>query len=236
MPQVLALPCCAWRAGVAQGVQFSQFCSPYILSQSPLDINTRSSVHSTTLASQEWTDPWLAPDKAQHFALCFAVTAAAYLISRSREPLRKHRLLIGCCAGVAAGVFKEVGDVLQVTACTMLRVLERGAAALKWHVVLGVQGMCRRCQHHCRAFLHAFRLAASIGLSRSTTQLLLVSLVCTAVVAGGAIYSRPGGRRGGSGGGAGGAGGSRGTWLASLEFAPGRARPHLTAAAAAAAA
>jgi uncharacterized protein YfiM (DUF2279 family) len=64
--------------------------------------------------SEPFPDTWLASDKLQHFAFCFSVTAAAFLFSRSREGLRRHRLLIGCAAGVAAGVFKELGDWLQV--------------------------------------------------------------------------------------------------------------------------
>ncbi|KAL4420406.1 hypothetical protein ABPG75_010062 [Micractinium tetrahymenae] len=58
-------------------------------------------------------DPWLAPDKAQHFAFCFACTAAGYLLARRSSSLREHRLAIGAAVGVAAGVLKEVGDVLQ---------------------------------------------------------------------------------------------------------------------------
>lgn len=57
-------------------------------------------------------DPWLAPDKLQHFLFCAAVTAAGYLAARAHERLRRHRLTLGCAAGVAAGVLKEVGDVL----------------------------------------------------------------------------------------------------------------------------
>ena len=72
-------------------------------------------------------DPWLAADKAQHFAFCLAVTAGAYLLpatrrgggsgdDQGRTTLLRHRtrLLLGVGAGVAAGVLKEVGDVLQV--------------------------------------------------------------------------------------------------------------------------
>lgn len=59
-------------------------------------------------------DPWLAPDKLQHFAFCAAVTAGGYLAARRSERLRRHRLLLGAAAGVVAGVLKEVGDVLQV--------------------------------------------------------------------------------------------------------------------------
>ena len=66
-------------------------------------------------AQQQWEDPWLALDKAQHFAFCFAITAVAYKAARWREPLRPYRLLLGCAAGVAAGLLKELGDFLQVT-------------------------------------------------------------------------------------------------------------------------
>lgn len=45
-------------------------------------------------------DPWLAPDKAQHFAFCFACTSAAYLFARRFSLLRPHRLLIGAAAGI----------------------------------------------------------------------------------------------------------------------------------------
>ncbi|EFN52560.1 hypothetical protein CHLNCDRAFT_138545 [Chlorella variabilis] len=58
-------------------------------------------------------DPWLARDKAEHFAFCFAITSAVYLGSRSWESLRRHRLLLACFAGLAAGLAKELGDWLQ---------------------------------------------------------------------------------------------------------------------------
>ncbi|KAL4424673.1 hypothetical protein ABPG77_004480 [Micractinium sp. CCAP 211/92] len=58
-------------------------------------------------------DPWLAPDKAQHFVFCFACTAVSYLLARRSSSLRRHRLVIGAAVGVAAGLIKEVGDVLQ---------------------------------------------------------------------------------------------------------------------------
>lgn len=61
-------------------------------------------------------DPWLARDKAEHFAFCFAITSAVYLGSRSWESLRRHRLLLACFAGLAAGLAKELGDWLQVGA------------------------------------------------------------------------------------------------------------------------
>lgn len=57
-------------------------------------------------------DPRLAPDKLQHFVFCAAVTAVGYLAARTHEQLRRHRLALGCAAGVVAGVLKEVGDVL----------------------------------------------------------------------------------------------------------------------------
>lgn len=65
-------------------------------------------------------DPWLAPDKFQHFAFCFAVTAAGYWAARRYERARRLRLALGCAAGVVAGVLKEVGDVLQVCTCGKL--------------------------------------------------------------------------------------------------------------------
>lgn len=40
------------------------------------------------------------------------MTAGGYLAARTHERLRRHRLALGCAAGVAAGVLKEVGDVL----------------------------------------------------------------------------------------------------------------------------
>jgi len=69
---------------------------------------------ASTLAAQGWDDPWLAVDKLQHFAFCFAVTAAAYWVAAKSASLRRHRLAAGCFAGVAAGLVKELGDVLKV--------------------------------------------------------------------------------------------------------------------------
>lgn len=66
----------------------------------------------TTKLAVQGEDPWLALDKLQHFLFCFAVTAAGYLAARARERLRRHRLPLGCAAGVVAGILKEVGDVL----------------------------------------------------------------------------------------------------------------------------
>ena len=68
----------------------------------------------TEAAQQQWDDPWFAVDKAEHFAFCVAITACAYQAARWREPLRRYRLLLGCAAGVAAGLLKELGDGLQV--------------------------------------------------------------------------------------------------------------------------
>lgn len=65
-----------------------------------------------TLGTALPDDPWLAPDKLQHFLFCAAVTAAGYLAARAHERLRRHRLTLGCAAGVAAGVLKEAGDIL----------------------------------------------------------------------------------------------------------------------------
>lgn len=45
-------------------------------------------------------DPWLAPDKAQHFVFCFACTAVSYLLARRSSSLRRHRLVIGAAVGV----------------------------------------------------------------------------------------------------------------------------------------
>ena len=68
----------------------------------------------TLTAQQQWDDPWLARDKVEHFAFCLAITVCAYQAARWREPLRRYRLLLGCAAGVAAGLLKELGDGLQV--------------------------------------------------------------------------------------------------------------------------
>lgn len=73
----------------------------------------QAATNEPKLAGHE--DPWLALDKLQHFIFCAAVTAAGYVAARGAERLRRHRLALGCGAGVAAGLLKEVGDVVGVS-------------------------------------------------------------------------------------------------------------------------
>ena len=59
-------------------------------------------------------DPWLAPDKLQHFSFCAAVATAAFLVARaSTSPsIVRARLPIAAAAAFIAGAGKELGDAV----------------------------------------------------------------------------------------------------------------------------
>lgn len=59
-------------------------------------------------------DPWRGTDKLQHFVFCFVVTVCASLLCYTSKRLQGRRLLLGCGAGLLAGVAKEIGDFLRV--------------------------------------------------------------------------------------------------------------------------
>lgn len=149
-------------------------------------------------------DPWLAPDKFQHFAFCFAVTAVGYWAARRHERARRLRLALGCATGVAAGVLKEIGDVLQVrrSVCAALHSIQHMPYSLYSLQMLGGREP-------------ALWPAAGSGWlppACSVMHCLHVSFPSTlncAVVAWRLVHSRLGGRRSWRGGSTSRAGGGR---------------------------
>ena len=67
---------------------------------------------AAALAPPAGDDPWLAADKAQHLALCFAIVAAAHAALRG-PPLRlgaRAALALAAAAALLAALAKEAGD------------------------------------------------------------------------------------------------------------------------------
>ena len=62
------------------------------------------------------TDPWFGADKLYHALACATITCCTYCsvgLWKSLRGRRRTRLALGCMAGIAAGIAKEVGDSIQ---------------------------------------------------------------------------------------------------------------------------
>jgi uncharacterized protein YfiM (DUF2279 family) len=105
-------------------------------------------------------DPWGGTDKLQHFVFCFVVTVCASLLCYTSKRLQGRRLLLGCSAGLSAGVAKEVGDFLQVIVVT-----------------------CKSLKLQCCTLFLVHAAAAATATAVAATHLPLARLALPAVVA-----------------------------------------------------
>lgn len=86
-------------------------------------------------------DPWLGVDKLLHCVGCGAITCCTYCavgLLRALRGRRRTRLALGCTAGTAAGVAKEIGDSVQAWPFCPCGASPRDLAADVLGVMIGV--------------------------------------------------------------------------------------------------